>query len=72
MNKMHEYIEDMVIEFLEAHDYDNEPHITTFELKGCWYVAFRLNSKPFIYDFQDIVWNGMHKLEERDNWEKYK
>lgn len=61
----------MILEYLDAREWDNEPHVSLIEIKHTTCAVFTVNGHPLLYDVQDIVWNGMDKLAERDNWRQY-
>lgn len=45
-----------------------EPNATYVNIDNMEYIAFSINSVPFIYDTLDIVFNGMEQIEKRDKW----
>ena len=72
MDKMQEYIEDCIINYLTADDeWETNPVVSVFELKGIWVVAFTVNKHPLIYDIDEILWYGLDNIAKRDNWRQW-
>ena len=71
MDRMKDYIEDTILEFLSDEIESQEPYLTSIELNGSWYAIFTINGKALLYDYLDIIQYGMEKLSEKDNWRQY-
>lgn len=69
---MEQYVQECILGYLTADDeWEKEPVITTFELKGIHCVAFTVNRHPLVYDIDEILWYGLETIAVRDNWRQY-
>lgn len=47
-----------------------EPTATTVESNGNEYVFYTINSHPFVIDPLDLIFKGMERFEEEQEWKK--
>lgn len=62
-------IQDSLLKSVNAYLEDEyEPNAVFVNIDNMEYIAFTINTVPFIYDPLTIVFYGMETLEKRDKW----
>lgn len=62
-------IQDSLLKSVNAYLEDEyKPNAVFVNIDNTEYIAFTINSEPFIYDPLTITFYGMEYLEKRDKW----